>query len=65
VIVGFSGVACVIVIYFMFLRSQIVLRPSIPPFTELTFILIPADLSSSFSAVGFFKQLVPNPNQEV
>lgn len=64
VIVGFSGVACVIVVYFMFLRSQIVLRPSCPSLTELFVIHTAADLSGSVTAVDFFK-LVPNPNQEV
>jgi uncharacterized membrane protein len=64
VIVGFSGVACVMIVYFMFLRSQIVLRPSFTHLTELSVIHIAADLSGSVSAVDFFK-LVPNPNQEV
>jgi len=64
VIVGFSGVACVIVVYFLFLRPQIVFRPSFPPLTELSVIHIAADLSGSVSAVDFFK-LVPDPNKEV
>jgi len=64
VIVGFSGMACVIVVYFMFLRSQIVLRPFSPPLIELSVIHIAADLSGSGFAVDFFK-LLPNPNQEV